>query len=487
MLKKNSNKKNSAADDLLSSLLEDVDKFEANSDEKLELEPTVYGSPKKNSKSKTEVKDREVSSDFLMPGFEAEKSRVSVGLSQSSVENVAADDFWEQAEKMAGKQVDHANLNESDDYRNLEKKKSSYKGPEASSDFLDQVNAQLSPVHKSGVVNTHSDGASNKSSYDSKSVSNYEDSRPEVKDSKFIQGLNQSTEILNEIKQEKPDYNDHTVPISRHEGMELPQVTGQGMDADRTVAVTQFAQKQNRIKNQNENEPPKNFPLDSSEPDSEDRIMLITQQKVAKSNSSQVSIDASLAQAENLRMAQNRILDLEREIERLRQENDEILTASEILRSKAEEFTTRISVLEKEAQENKTDYKNEIAIMKGNLSYKENENQKLKTKVEELELRIKTDFKKIRIRERELENRLELVKAEKQAVAKSKDELLLDLQRKNDQSKSEIETYREKVQELNKSLENNHSQIKMTVRALRIALSHIEDKSDAAITIKKAN
>ncbi|OYZ22255.1 MAG: hypothetical protein B7Y39_08140 [Bdellovibrio sp. 28-41-41] len=493
MLKKNSNKKNSAADDLLSSLLEDVDQIDLDSDDKDEIEPTFYGSASDSDKKKKNEPD--VSADFLMPGFESEQSGMSVGLGSGSSES-SPDDFWEQAEKMANKSVNFGDLSESDEFKNLEKKKPTYNGQESSSDFLDQINAYLSPVHKSGTVNTRSDSGGGKSTYESKSAPQYEGSRVEQADSRFLQGLNQAREVMREIKLERPEaVNDATVPLSSMDSIDIPQILGMGStaanaDADRTVAVTQFANKQNKMKNQSDSSesPHKTSATSRLDPDvmPDERIMLVTQ-KPPKANSSQVSIDASLAQAENLRMAQNRILDLEKEIERLRQENDEILTASEIMRTKAEEYTLRISGIEKELSENKIDFKNELAIVKGNLSFKESDNQKLKMKVDELELRIKTDFKKIRIRERELENRLELVKAEKQAIAKSKDELLLDLQRKNDQAKGEIDNYREKVQELNKSLENTQSQIKMTVRALRIALSHIEDKSDTATPIKKAN
>lgn len=501
MVRKNPNKKNSAADDLLSSLLDEVDQFDSGDDEKPEIEPTVYEG-KSNKKPDKKKKEVEVASDFLLPVFDQEKSNVAIGLSKSSAENVSPDDFWEQAEKMANKAVTHENLNKQDDYNKLEKdgkKKSGYSGPEASSDFLDQINAQLSPVHKSGTVQTSSEPKNSKnlaahSGYDGKSKSNYEGSAPEGNDNRLLTGLDPTADILREIKLEKPEYNDATIPISAMGAGEVPAKiaqAGNNNDSDRTVAVTQFAQKQNKMKNVNEplpELPQRTQATVNLDPDlnADERILLVTQ-KPPKVNSSQVSIDASLAQAENLRMAQNRILALEKEIERLRQENDEILTASEVLRTKAEEYTEKISKLEKDAQENTVDFKNEIALAKGNLVHKDHENQKLKTKVEELELRIKTDFKKIRIRERELENRLELIKAEKQAVVKSKDELLLDLQRKNDQAKGEIDNYREKVQELNKHLENSQNQIKMTVRALRIALSHIEDKSDSTIPIKKAN
>lgn len=498
MVKKNSNKKNSAADDLISSLLEDVENFEVSSEEDSELEATVYETPGENKKSnKKPLLPEDIANEDLMPNFDMEKGDTAA---------YAGDDFWEQAEKIAGKDIGFAELNASDEFKNLDKKeKPVYQGPEASSDFLDQLNAHLSPMHKSGVVNTKSDsGASNRSgsqspsssAYSDNSVSQYQGSVPEIKGS-VVKSLNQVTELAKEIKNEKAEFNDRTVPLAAvaHE-MDIPHMLSQaaaaaiggGGDADRTVAVAQFAQKQNKMKSQAE-QPESTRPVASQvEPDLnlDERIMLVTQ-KPAKGNFSQVSIDASLAQAENLRMAQNRILELEKEIERLRQENDEILTASDILRTKSEEYTYRISELEKDASESKADFKNELAVAKGNLLYKENENQKLKMKVEELEVRIKTDFKKIRIRERELENRLELLKAEKQAVVKSKDELLLELQRKNDQAKAEIDNYREKVQELNKNLENTQSQIKLTVRALRIALTHIEDKSDTPTPIKKAN
>lgn len=476
MVKKNSNKKNSAADDLLSSLLEDVDQFGSDSDGKEEIEPTIYGSS--NRKDKNQKDEVDLSGDFLMPSFDGEKSAVSVGLSGTGDSISSGDDFWEQAEKMANKAVDFAELNESTGFKNLENKKTEFKGQEASSDFLDQVNAHLSPVHKSGSINLNSDSGARSGSYEA--------SRLEEHDSRLLQGLNQATEVMVEAGMEKPGFNEATVPLSSVEGLGIPQILGlssvtANTDADHTVAVSEFAQKQNKMKNQGRDDL-----LENPAKTADERIMLVTQ-KSAKGNSSQISIDASLAQAENLRMAQNRILDLEKEIERLRQENDEILTASEIMRTKAEEYTLRMSEMEKEINESKIDFKNEIAILKGNLSFKESDNQKLKMKVDELELRIKTDFRKIRIRERELENRLELIKAEKQAIAKSKDEYLLDLQRKNDQAKAEIESYREKVQELNKTLESSQTQIKMTVRALRIALSHIEDKSDTPTPNKKVS
>ena len=198
------------------------------------------------------------------------------------------------------------------------------------------------------------------------------------------------------------------------------------------------------------------------------------------------SVDASLAQAENLKIAQQRILELEKEVEFLRAENEELASAGEIIRTRTDELGVRITSLEKEKVEVQESAQSEILILKGNLQYKENEVAKARIKVEELETRLKSDFKKIRVRERELENRLELLRAEKSALVRSKDEYILDQKRKIDQLSQELDNYRKKCLELNKTIEGNQDQFKRTERALRLALSNLEVKEESLIPLKKA-
>lgn len=198
------------------------------------------------------------------------------------------------------------------------------------------------------------------------------------------------------------------------------------------------------------------------------------------------SVDASLAQAENLKLAQQRILELEKEVEHLRAENEELASAGEIIRSRADEFGIRISALEKEKIEIQESAQSEMLVLKGNLQYKENEVAKARVKVEELETRLKSDFKKIRVRERELENRLELLRAEKSALVRSKDEYILEQKRKIDQLTQELDNYRKKCLELNKTIEANQDQVKRTERALRLALTNLEAKEENNVPLKKA-
>jgi hypothetical protein len=244
------------------------------------------------------------------------------------------------------------------------------------------------------------------------------------------------------------------------------------LDAERTIAVEGFANRQPR--SQGEVSPKISFgSLRGGRP--------------GTGGSVYASSDATLAQAESLKLAQQRILELEKEVEKYRQENEELASAGDIIRQRSEELTSRIFKVEGEKQEVMDQLQNELMIMKGSLQYKDTELNKARLTIEELEARLKSDFKKIRVRERELENRLELVKAEKSALLRAKDENILELKRKIDHLESELDNYRRKVLELNKTLDTNQEQFKRTVRALRLALSNLEVKEENVVPLKKAD
>lgn len=263
--------------------------------------------------------------------------------------------------------------------------------------------------------------------------------------------------------------------ISIQQDLNLTSSVAAGTDADKTVAVDGFA---NTRSNQRS----------KSSSDFDVKVSVGNFRGSSRAGNANVltSVDASLAQAENLKLAQQRILELEREVEHLRAENEELASAGEIIRSRTDELTVRISSLEKEKDEVRESAQSEILILKGNLQYKENEVAKARIKVEELETRLKSDFKKIRVRERELENRLELLRAEKAALVRSKDEYILDQKRKIDQLSQELDNYRKKCLELNKTLEANQDQFKRTERALRLALTNLEVKEESLTPLKKA-
>ncbi len=197
-------------------------------------------------------------------------------------------------------------------------------------------------------------------------------------------------------------------------------------------------------------------------------------------------VDSNLSQAENLRMAQEKILDLENENEKLRRQNEELIAASEILKERSDLMTAQLTEYKNDREGLEQSFKNEMTLLKNHVARKDAELRRAQIKVEELESRLKFDLKKIRIRERELENRLELVRAEKNAISKNKDEQILDLRRKMDLIQMEVDSYRQKCIELNKQIETSQDSFKRTTRALRLAMANLELQEENKGQLKKA-
>lgn len=199
------------------------------------------------------------------------------------------------------------------------------------------------------------------------------------------------------------------------------------------------------------------------------------------------STDSNLAQAENLKIAQAKILDLEKENEKLRLQNEELISATEIIKERSDLLTAQIYEYKNDRESLEQSFKNELALAKSQLNRKDAELQKAQMKIDELDSRLKFDMKKIRVRERELENRLELIRAEKNALMRSKDDQILDLRRKLDQLQLEVDSFRQKCVELNRVIETNQESFKRTTRALRLAMANLELQEENKVTLKKVD
>jgi chromosome segregation ATPase len=194
-------------------------------------------------------------------------------------------------------------------------------------------------------------------------------------------------------------------------------------------------------------------------------------------------VDAQLVQAENLKLAQNRLNEMEKELEKLRGENESLYSATEVAKEQVEQLSSKVLRLERLSKDDSDTHEQELAIYKNSLNEKDEENLRLRQKVQEMEARLSADLKKIRVRERELENRLELSKLEKSALVRSKDDTILDLQRKIDQLTHELDTYKNRCIDLSEKVEGHHDQLSRTVRALRLALTNLEVSENTGVTI----
>lgn len=190
--------------------------------------------------------------------------------------------------------------------------------------------------------------------------------------------------------------------------------------------------------------------------------------------------------AHNLEIAQEKILRLEQDNAMLRQQNDELVAAAEVIKERADLLANELSLLKEDRDSLDQSFKNELLLLKNQMARKDSELERVSGKAEELESMLRFDMKKIRVRERELENRLELLRSEKNALVKSKDEMILDLRRKCDQFQLETESFRQKCIELNKVIEASQDSVKRTTRALRLAMANLELQDENKQNLKKA-
>lgn len=254
----------------------------------------------------------------------------------------------------------------------------------------------------------------------------------------------------------------------------VPQLRGDSDDSDETVAVQQANESLSASSGSEGSPTPK-----SLAPEHAGRVRAsVGRFGALRSTGAPTVTEAALAQSESLRIAQNRILELEQEIERLRTQNEELGAAGETLRRRTDELRAENQKRESDYQYAVSTFEQEKSILQSTKEALQRDLENLRRKNEELELRISTNIQKIRVRERELENRLELVKMEGAALIRSKDEMILELKRQIDQLNLELNNFRTKNQELNRVATDKQEMLRRTVKALRLALSMLEGEEE---------
>ena len=197
-------------------------------------------------------------------------------------------------------------------------------------------------------------------------------------------------------------------------------------------------------------------------------------EELASEGDLSISAGVILKRADQFKIAQERIHDLENTVFNVRQENAELSSEIETLKKRIEELS---SLLDSTERRNRTKIENvsdERSLLEESLFQKNKEYNNLKLKIEELKNRLAKDLKSVRVKEIELENRLELVKGEKTTLLKSKDEIILNLKRKTDHLIMDIDGYRKKSQLAQLQISENEERVQRSVRALRLALGMLE-------------
>jgi hypothetical protein len=239
-----------------------------------------------------------------------------------------------------------------------------------------------------------------------------------------------------------------------------------------------------RVSNQNE----KNVKIDRQKSESLDEIREQVAKAVKEKNSGKALVaeqEMVLNRSEQQRLSQDRIIELETLVEKLLVENERLAATADTFRNRVDELMSKNDKLDRDLKEKLEIHREDKSMNESIIKSRNKEVTELKLKIDELNMRLQADLKRIRAREKELENRLEIGRIEGIALLRSKDEMILELKRRMDQMLFEIDNYKARGKEMHQKIEANQERLRRTVRALRIALSHLEGEDGDVVSLKK--
>lgn len=192
------------------------------------------------------------------------------------------------------------------------------------------------------------------------------------------------------------------------------------------------------------------------------------------SMASNSSVDGILKQSEHLRIAQDKINDLERELDELRRQNHELSNDAESIATLNESYSGQIENLKMELTHIRLTLSEEIKILRHSMHEKDRVITEMRQTNSDLKSKVESNFKSIRKRERDLEYRLELAKVDEAALLKTKDKMILELRRDLEKKEQERGAFERKNKDHFQKIQEQQQTVRTVVRALRIALTRLE-------------
>jgi hypothetical protein len=197
------------------------------------------------------------------------------------------------------------------------------------------------------------------------------------------------------------------------------------------------------------------------------------------------SLEAAIKQSEFLRIAQVKVKSLEKQVDELKSENETLSAGAIILQKKFDQLTQKLDTIKMDQKAQIDNYKDEL-VLKDRINQElEKEKDLLQRKNDEFASLMSEKIHHVRVRERELENRLQILQHEGDVVITNKDEVILDLKKQMDQLHYEMESYKAQARELNQQIQGQKEQIRRSTKALRLALTLLENEDIDVSEIKK--
>ncbi len=205
-----------------------------------------------------------------------------------------------------------------------------------------------------------------------------------------------------------------------------------------------------------------------------DVVPISNHEKYKPSTKNISDLQEHLKSSNYLEVAQNRVLELEKEVQKLRRDGEQLASAGKHFKELTDTLKSQVKQAESNYLNLQDIAKEEKKILMQSLEAKEIKISALQERVMDVEQKQGSHHDNVRLRERELENRLEIMKSENEALTQSKDEMILELKKQLSSVNSDIEKYRLQNQKMMAKFESKEELLRRTVKALRIALTMLE-------------
>ena len=185
-------------------------------------------------------------------------------------------------------------------------------------------------------------------------------------------------------------------------------------------------------------------------------------------------LEITLQQSESLKAAQARIGALEGELQKLRQDNESLVSAGEVLKENRERLLAENEELRRSREESQESFEDEKGVLLNTLEEMKKEQSRLSDTNKNLEKRLSVDLQSIRARELALEGQMEIMKLEGTALQREKDARIIDLQKESRRLNNNLLSSHKKIQELQTRADKLRESVRKSLSVLRATIHNLE-------------
>ena len=185
-------------------------------------------------------------------------------------------------------------------------------------------------------------------------------------------------------------------------------------------------------------------------------------------------LEITLQQSESLKAAQARICALEEELQKLRQNNESLVSAGEVLKENREQLLAESEELRRNREESQESFEDEKGVLLNTIEEMKKERNRLSDINKNLEKRLSVDLQNIRARELALEGQMEIMKLEGTALQREKDSKIIDLQKENRRLNNNLLGSHKKIQDLQARTDKLRESVRKSLSVLRATIHNLE-------------